>query len=192
MRDQGTARNAVGRETVRRRWHDGSMTHLGAALVFVLAGMASAADVAPIGRIDVDMSDRLPVARRERWERAGGQTALARALDSELRRRGRLDSTGTARLTVTLDGYRMRPGTSPPWMVYGLIPPYRVDHLADGDAVELVVTLHDGDRIVDRFSITAERPDTAGPRDATSRATRLAGAAAHRIAAVLEARSGGG
>lgn len=42
--------------------------------------------------------------------------------------------------------------------------------------------------MVDRYGVTAERPDVAGPRDAPSRATGLARAAARRVTATLADR----
>ncbi len=160
-------------------------------LVFAaVASCVATGEAAQIGRIEVAMSERLPAARRERWERAGGQQALAGALEAALRRQGRLDSAAAGLLTVTVGEYRMRPGTSPPWLVFGLVPPYRVDHLADGDAIELEVTLREHERVVDRFAVAATRPDLAGPRDATSRAAGLASVAARRVALALAGSSG--
>jgi len=168
------------------------MKRLLGGLVVMLAGMpilAPAEDVPPVAATRVGIADTVSVEHRERWERAGGQAALERALGAELVRSGWVRPTTTARLAVTVTGYRMRPGTAPPWLVYGAIPPYRVDHLADGDAIDLAVTVRDGDRVVDAYTVTAHVPDSPGPRDVGTRATRLAAAAARRIAATLAARA---
>jgi len=49
--------------------------------------------------------------------------------------------------------------------------------------------VREGDRVVARYGVTAKRPDLPGPRDAASRATGLAQAAARRVARALADRS---
>jgi len=166
-------------------------TRLIAPLV-ALGALATTAGTACGAMIGVDMADTMSVAQRQRWEDAGGQAAIARALEEELARSGWIGATAAARLEVTLTGYRMRPGTAPPWLVYGVIPPYRIDPLGDGDTIGVLVTVRDDDRIIDAYQVEARVPDQPGPRDPKTRAARLARAAARRVATTLADRKPAG
>jgi len=81
------------------------MTNILKAAIVALLGIPSgalAADAVRVGRVDV--ADRLPMERKERWAAIGGQAALQRALTAELADSGLLDGTSGSTLVVTVYG----------------------------------------------------------------------------------------
>ena len=159
------------------------MTNILKAAIVALLGIPSAAlaaDALRVGKVDV--ADRLPMERKERWAAIGGQAALERALTAELAHSGLLDATGGSTLVVTVQGYRMRPGTTPAWSGIGRAArPHRSHHLPDGDALDLAIAVRDGNRVLRTYQVAVTTPDTAGPRDTTARMARLAQAGARRV-----------
>lgn len=139
-------------------------------------GAAEVGEPVPsVGRVVVTMSSALPADRRSRLEAVDGPSRLARAVEAELRRAGRIAPQSSRVLTLEVTKYRMRSGATVFWA--GL--------MAGGDFLEVAATVTEGDRTVRSFTTGAGTSGAFAGLDQVSRFEKVTGAVAQRVVKAL-------
>jgi len=131
----------------------------------------SAGMVANVGSVVVTVVETLPADRQERFGKVDGPSRLARAMESELTRAGRLDRHSGRVLGVQVTKFRLRSGATVFWA--GL--------MAGADILDVRATVREGETVLEDYTTGAGTTGAFAGLDQVSRFEKLATAVAERV-----------
>jgi hypothetical protein len=131
---------------------------------------APVGQVASVGSVMVS-ADGLPADRKERFDKVDGSSRLARSVESELTRSGRLDKKSSRVLELKVVRYRVRSGATT--FMFGM--------MAGVDLLDVKATVREGDKVLEEFSTGAGTSGAFAGLDQVSRFEKLSTAVAERV-----------